>query len=406
MTSRCSTDIAIFGGGVAGLWLLSCLRKLGYHAVLFEASTLGSGQTLSSQGIIHGGLKYALDGALSGASQAIATMPARWQKMLVNEISESGRAGDLDLSAVNTLSEHYYMWSDGSFRSKLKNFLGSKSLRGRVETVDAAHYPDFFAAAPANRGTLYKLPDFVIDTPSLVSSLMADNEQHIFQIDAERTHFARNAEDQLEHCEVRRGEECMELSAQRFVFAAGEGNHQLLQQAQIASIGSQTRPLHMVYLQRKDLPQVYLHCIGSDFSLTPKLTITSHPANDGLMTWYLGGELAESGVNRDRQDQLAAAQETLSQLFPWLDLANANWESFFINRAEASRSDNSRPDDFFLSEANGAIVVWPTKLTLTPALADKLIEQLKSQAVAPAVHPELVVPFPSAALGSSPWNNC
>jgi glycine/D-amino acid oxidase-like deaminating enzyme len=46
-------DIAIFGGGVAGLWLLNRLRKAGDHAVLLETDRLGAGQTRYAQGIIY-----------------------------------------------------------------------------------------------------------------------------------------------------------------------------------------------------------------------------------------------------------------------------------------------------------------------------------------------------------------
>ena len=40
------TDIAIIGGGVAGLWTLNQLRNRGYSAVLFEQQALGSCQTI------------------------------------------------------------------------------------------------------------------------------------------------------------------------------------------------------------------------------------------------------------------------------------------------------------------------------------------------------------------------
>ena len=66
------TDIAIIGGGIAGLWTLNQLRNRGYNAVLFEQEALGSYQTVGSQGMIHGGIKYALTGAWSGSSEAIS----------------------------------------------------------------------------------------------------------------------------------------------------------------------------------------------------------------------------------------------------------------------------------------------------------------------------------------------
>ncbi|HAI12838.1 MAG TPA: hypothetical protein DCM28_14110, partial [Phycisphaerales bacterium] len=53
-------DVVVIGGGVAGLWLLDALHRKGYRCVLLEAHQLGSGQTVASQGILHGGMKYTL----------------------------------------------------------------------------------------------------------------------------------------------------------------------------------------------------------------------------------------------------------------------------------------------------------------------------------------------------------
>ena len=76
------TDIVIIGAGIAGLWLHHRLNDMGIHALLIENGQIGQGQTLSSQGIIHGGSKYALNGVLSKAAQVISTMPARAGKVL------------------------------------------------------------------------------------------------------------------------------------------------------------------------------------------------------------------------------------------------------------------------------------------------------------------------------------
>ena len=54
------SDILILGGGIAGLWPHHRLNDLGYKALLIEKNSLGGAQTLSSQGIIHGGTKYSL----------------------------------------------------------------------------------------------------------------------------------------------------------------------------------------------------------------------------------------------------------------------------------------------------------------------------------------------------------
>ena len=97
MPSVISTDVLIVGAGVAGLWLNARLRRQGFSTVVVERESLGGGQSVKSQGIIHGGAKYALHGALTGASEAIADMPRRWREALAGD-------GELDLSAAYVLS--------------------------------------------------------------------------------------------------------------------------------------------------------------------------------------------------------------------------------------------------------------------------------------------------------------
>ncbi|MDP6360798.1 MAG: FAD-dependent oxidoreductase, partial [Planctomycetota bacterium] len=73
-------DVLIIGGGGAGLWLLDELTRANYEALLIECAALGTGQTVGTQGIIHGGLKYTLGGMLTGSAKAIRDMPALWRQ--------------------------------------------------------------------------------------------------------------------------------------------------------------------------------------------------------------------------------------------------------------------------------------------------------------------------------------
>ncbi|MCH7816705.1 MAG: FAD-dependent oxidoreductase [Proteobacteria bacterium] len=375
MTLTYSTDIVIFGGGIAGLWLLNRLRSEGYAAILLESDSLGGGQTIASQGIIHGGLKYALSGSITGAASAIADMPARWRNCLQGN-------GDIDLSECRLLSQDYYMWSNAGIRSKLITFLGSKGLRGRVEVVAKTDYPDFFRQATV-AGILYRLPDFVVDTESLLHVLVKNQGGHIFKIDSGAIEFDHDDAGNIDTVIIQQQDQRLQISVQRSIFCAGEGNQALADQAKLDRTKSQTRPLKMVYLKKRELPPVYVHCIGDSFSLTPKLTVTSHTDADGSTVWYLGGELAEAGVKRSDDQQIEAAMKLCDELFPWVDLIGARWQCFTINRAEANVDNDYRPDDACFIEQNNVVVAWPTKFTLTPSLVDKLIDHLAANAVTP-----------------------
>ena len=50
-------DVLIVGGGAAGLFALHALRGAGASVLLVENNSLGFGQTTSSQGILHAGVK-------------------------------------------------------------------------------------------------------------------------------------------------------------------------------------------------------------------------------------------------------------------------------------------------------------------------------------------------------------
>jgi len=399
MTSSYSTDIVIFGGGIAGLWLLDRLRRQGYHAILLETHKLGSGQTLASQGIIHGGLKYALNGALNGAANVISDMPARWRSCLAGE-------ADVDLRGCRILSEHYYMWSDSGIRSKIKTFLGSKSLSGRVSAVDKNDYPELFRSATAE-GILYKLPDFVIDTNSLLEVLADKHRDKIFRIRPSSYSFERNEAGIVKAIVLSSGDNQCSIDAQRFIFCAGKGNQQLIDEAQLQKPRSQLRPLNMVYVKGKNLPKVFVHCIGDSFSMTPKLTVTSHEDSGGETVWYLGGEIAESGVSKTGEAQIQSARNILKESFPWVDFSQSEFHCFGIDRAEANVNNNYRPEDAYFVEESNVIVAWPTKLTLTPNLADRLIEHLAANGIAGS-NAELEQDFSSlletAEIGTSRWD--
>ena len=394
-----SADIVIFGGGIAGLWLLNHLTAKGYSVLLLETTALGNGQSVASQGIIHGGLKYALAGKVSGAAKAIADMPARWRACL---------AGDdpVDLSGCRLLSERYYMWSEGSYRSKLKAFLGSRTLRGKVDIVADSDYPELLAKA-RGQGSLYRLPDFVIDSCSLLKTLASKHEDRIFRVDPAQIEFVGN--NKHHQLLLRTDDSILTINAQRFIFAAGEGNAGLLEAANLISPQMQRRPLNMVILRKESLPHLFMHCIGDRFSLTPKLTLTSHSCQDGKVAWYLGGEVAENGVDKTDHEQINSARYLLEKLFPWVELSGAEWACLRINRAEGKEQGQHRPDSVFLAAKDNILVVWPTKFTLSPALADEVCNRLSTQGIEPAFEFDggfLSARLDKVTVAAPPWEVC
>ncbi|MEE8057915.1 MAG: FAD-dependent oxidoreductase [Pseudomonadales bacterium] len=372
-----NVDIAIIGGGIAGLWLLNRLCSDGYNTVLFEQDNLGGAQTIASQGMIHGGIKYALGGALTGASEAIADMPNHWRRCLKGE-------GDVDLSNAKALSEHFYLWSTQSFTSKVTSFFASKITRGRVASVSKDERPNVFQNK-AFKGNLYRLVDLVLDVPSVVQALADNYQQRIFSIDWQQSHFQQNDDGSVQQLVLKNDYSSIALSAQRFIFTAGEGNEQLSSMLGIDKPQMQRRPLKQVLVKHRYPFALYAHCMGANPS--PRLTISSHATRDGKNVWYLGGDLATHGIKQSDEALIEKAKNELKDLFPWLDFSGSEWATLYIARAEPKQKGLIKPDKAFAQTAKGCnnvIVSWPTKLTLSPNMSDEVCSLLVKANIKPS----------------------
>ncbi|MBP8237770.1 MAG: FAD-dependent oxidoreductase [Pseudomonas sp.] len=382
MSQALSTDVLIVGGGIAGLWLNARLRRQGFATLLVDNARLGGGQSVKSQGIIHGGAKYALHGALTGASEAIADMPRRWREALVG-------TGELDLSGVRLLSDAHYLWSPGSLAGNITSFFASKAVRGRVDQVKGEHLPPALQH-PKFKGKVYRLAELVLDVPSLISRLSELAGDGLLA--AERIEPLRE-NGTLAGLII----DGREIRAQRIILSAGRGNAELLSALDLSQPAQQLRPLHMTLVKGPTLKPLYAHCLGG--GPKPRVTITTHPAADGQWVWYLGGDLAEAdGVARDEAAQIQAAKKELSELLPWVDLSAAQWATLRVDRAEPAQSGLVRPDNAFLHEQGKLLVGWPTKLALAPDFADRVLAALSRDGIKPAQHAPLpALPRPSVA---------
>lgn len=392
-TLKC--DIAIFGGGVAGLWLLAELRQQGYQVLLFETDALGAGQTRFAQGIIHGGTKYALMGKITASSEAISAMPKVWRDSIKGN-------GVLDLTDVTVLSENQCMWSSGALSSRLAGFFASKMMRSRTEELEKQQRPEIFQHR-LFKGKVYHLDEPVLDTASVIHALAEPNLDAIMHIDS-LPEFENTSNTLFSVKDT--NNTCWKIQTQRCVLMAGQGNEGLLnampaikQQPQKPQM--QLRPLKMVML-RGGLPEkIYAHCLEA--SVNPRLTITSHEDSQGNIVWYMGGQIAEEGVNRSNEEQIKFAQQELSELIPWLDLSALEWACLDVNRAEPLMEKGKRPDSSFFVEQQQVITAWPTKLALAPKLAKDIIKQLKQNNVEKSAtnsFPEFATP----AYALLPWH--
>jgi glycine/D-amino acid oxidase-like deaminating enzyme len=380
-------DIAIFGAGIAGLWTLAHLRQAGYRVALFERHALGGVQSIASQGIIHGGTKYALTGRLTGSAMAIGEMPGIWRAAL------AGR-GEIDLRGVHVLSPHQYLWTTGSLASGLAGFFADKVMQSRIQPLDPAVYPPPFDASSFH-GSLYRLDEPVLDPLSLMRVLDGRVGERCFLL-SQPPSIERTAAGW--RCSAAQGPS---FTARALVLAAGAGNARLLRALGRERPPMQTRPLHMLML-RGDLPLLTAHCLGA--SANPRLTITSYPLDGGRVVWYLGGQVAEAGVERTPSAQIQAGRDELAELLPWVRFDGVEWATLRIDRAEAATAGGRRPDDAFVDSDNGVITCWPTKLAFAPRVAALVATAVSDAGLMPSDAAGPPADWPHPPLAQLPWD--
>ncbi len=396
-----TADVAVVGAGIAGLWMANAVLKAGYSVVLLESNSIGGIQTLASQGIIHGGTKYALKGQVTGSAQAISRMPSLWQACLQG-------TGPLDLRGVRVNSDRHYLWTKGRFSGAIKGLISRHVLNSDSHLVSPSGYPDVFQNQKIS-GSLCALNETVLDIKSLVQVLVRFLEDQpsraqIIPVNAtlaliqdrhqnqENSGLTWEAPDQSYH-----------LSAQKIILAAGAGNEKLLTALCHPSPPKmQQRPLKMVWVRFLE-PQAAVFCHVVDSGSTPALTLTAHEDKLGHRIWYLGGELAESGVTRSDTAQIQQAQGLLQTHFPWISQTHTQWGVYPVNRAEPWSATGARPEHFYAEPYGNLLVTWPTKLTLVPAMAAFILTQWRSEGIVPqtALTP---VSSPKPVLGDYPWD--
>lgn len=390
------TDIVIFGGGIAGLWLLNRLRNAGYSALLLEQDRLGGRESLNANGIIHGGLKFGLSAMLRDIED-LDDMPALWRNCLAGQ-------GDINLSGVKVLAERQYIWSEANLAARATTFFASKLITGQVEAAEGDTRPDILQDK-AFAGSVYRLSDLVIDMPSLIQKLAAAHKNCIYKIGPQNCHLETDDRHNTTAVFITAaGIEPMRIHPERVILAGGQGNAALLEDIGLREPEMEKRTVHMTMLKRPQLPSFYAHCLGT--SRNPRITITTHPTRDGEKIWYVGGELADEGALRDERLQIEKAQRELKELLPWVDLRGARYKTVKLDRTLPAGDHIFRPDHAFLEKKGNNIVAWPCKLTLAPNLGRQMLALLQKENLQPQhPQPEEALPLLYPEAGQPVWES-
>jgi hypothetical protein len=372
--------------------VLGELRQAGYKVLLCEREMLGCGQTVASQGIIHGGTKYALSGTMSEAAKAIAAMPARWRQALAGE-------GSVSLDGARVLSDYQYLWSTAGLGSRLAGFFAGKVMRSRISRQAPESGPELFQT-PSFSGVLYRLQEPVLDVRSVLEVLRAQFLPSLLAVDLVAPQTRETADGRLVLTGRLADGTSVFIRAKSVVATAGIGNEAFTARRSI--VAAQRRPLAMV-LGRGDLPPLYAHCLGSGY--LPRLTITTHRDAHGRSVWYIGGGVAERGVTLATEAHIEETRRVLRETLPWLDCDGVEWSTVNVDRAEPHVTGGGRPDTAQVITDGALVLAWPTKLALAPVLADRVLAALRAQNVTPTHRqPCDLDRYPRPRVAEYPWD--
>ena len=101
------------------------------------------------------------------------------------------------------------------------------------------------------------------------------------------------------------------------------------------------------------------------------------------------------------------AKKEMSALFPQIAWNEAEWGTFFVERAEPQQPGLLRPDNAWLSPCDDlthCVAAWPTKLTLVPNLGKQMQDYWKTIHLEPVFSDVLPATWPRITrVATAPW---
>lgn len=390
-------DIVICGAGIAGLWLFNRLKRDGFNALLLEKDTIGCGQTIASQGIIHSGLKYVFTGRVNELAKAISAMPEQWRKALKGE-------GPVDLSAAQVAARSQHFLFRSGFKGSLTGFgadLFAKagSLGNNAHRLRESEWPGSIKEIGFT-GTVISMDELVLDMKTVLHALAAPYQDSIRRSDMlADMNFSLDSSGNIERVTIKD----QTIVAERYIFTAAAANKILADRLDHANgLETQLRPLLMGMLRNAPC-ELYAHCM--ELSPKPVITVTTHRAADGSLIWYLGGGVAERSKDSDPNDVYAAAINGFRKYMPRVDLTKVSWSTLPIDRAEGkSIVTGYLPESPTIHIRGNAIYCWPTKLTFSPMLSEQIVEMLSHASIKPSGQETDWSFLPQCYFTQTPWD--
>ncbi len=382
-TQETKVDIVIFGAGIAGLWTFHRLKKMGYSALLLERDSIGCGQTIASQGIIHSGLKFTLAGKVNSLALSISKMPDIWRAALRGE-------GDIDLSAATINAQSQHLLIPAGFMGGLTKLVTERALGNNVHSIDKKNWPKDLQDA-GFKGSLIHMDEKVLDIPSVLRALANPYKNAIKKINMEEA--AAPFEFLQKH----------NIKAKQIIFTTAASNHIIaLDNKDDKGLETQKRPLVQGIFKNAPFP-LWAHLVGKTDK--PVASITTHKTSTGEYIWYIGGGAAERAKTADPNEVYNACIKAFKTYLPNLDTSKMEWCTLPIDRIEGkSKTQSWMPDTPTIHHGDKALYCWPTKLTFAPLLSDMIVKTLNEKNITPSNTNADFTFLENATFAKTPWD--
>ncbi|MBX7151877.1 FAD-dependent oxidoreductase [bacterium] len=384
MTNSFKCDAAIIGGGIAGLFILDRLKSEGYNAILLEKNSIGYGQTLASQGMIHSGIKYRLDGSDPEISKQLVEVSQRWTDFFSGSVQP-------DLSSSTVHSTKQYLWTKNVLLDKLALKVVPMFMNKGAHKLPEAEQPPAFKLCGYNND-VYEISETVMDVKSVCNYFFQKHFSSIYWGTADD--FQLNSNGSIRSIQT----DNITIEAGAFFISSGSANETFGKTLKLLNI-AQRRPLRQFMIRGK-LPLLYGHCVTSQPK--PLFSITSHPYKNETI-WYLGGNVAEPLDGKGGYQTPTEIFKLLFQVFPFAKMMIDSWATYTIDRAEAKTADGRLPNEPTLMHHQNLALCWPTKLVYAPVLADHACNFMRKIASPSFQKTSQQLSLNKPKLGEYPW---
>lgn len=393
-------DALIVGGGVAGLFILNDLVAAGYSAALVERTRLGGEQTNHSHLYLHRGHVYT-KAALSESLRDAAKLWDEWLAARPADERPGSKPGErtyFGFALDATADEHTVSWDEAGI------------------AYTEVEQPDWPEAIAPGRGRgrsvtrrLYETSAVCVTGEWLINELLRDVREDVGKIDDIET-IEVNQHGSVASVRARLADDggTVRFRPRMIVLAAGFGNRRLVDllkaSAKSAKASKAVRPnatwmqtirwAHMLVIRgpSRDLPP-----LTGIFDPSRLFIVSRHVSPDETV-WIVSDDISPPPktvfemLENDERVWFPDVWENLQRLAPsiFAKPERLRWGIYSAPKAEVTirkkrlpdgRMSDGRVPDGHVDDLGipNVRAVWPTKLTLAPAVSRRVVEQVRTE---------------------------